>query len=225
MLSMLSLLLCSVVPRSPVIIQEVFASSSLSILLCKPPIAVATLSNFRFFFLYAIVVYALALSLLVSGIRLADNVQVAIMSLAGLASNNLRAPDPLAPAPRPFPIVPRISHTYLAVLATLFDRAVHLHAANLLLRRGCRGGQGPRKRRQDGRRRRGEEGARGERTRRERQRSENGRHCGFVRVVVFFRCRRFRSKQTSQNSSFLRLVLPLRRKSCGTARDHASACT
>lgn len=70
--------------------------------------------------------------------------------------------------------------TYLAVLASLLDRAVYLHPPRLLqLRlhrrrhRRRRRGQDPGKRRRRGKQHR----ARRERPRRQRQRAENGRHC------------------------------------------------
>lgn len=137
----------------------------------------------------------LTLSLLVSGVRFADNVEVAVVSLSRLASDNLRAHSVSLVSIQPFPR----KRSYLAVLASLLDGTVHLHAANLLLRRRRRG-EDPRERRQhrglagaqEGRGGRGrrKKGTRGERARRESQCSEYGRHCGccawigFVVVVV-----------------------------------------
>ncbi len=108
MLSMLSLLLYIVVPRAPVIVQEVFAP----LLPCLSSTANRQLSfqfSVFFFFLPQLRNENLALSLLVSGICLADNVQIAIMSLAGLASNNLLTANPVsAPSPSCQSNVPHI---------------------------------------------------------------------------------------------------------------------
>jgi hypothetical protein len=81
--------------------------------------------------------FLLALSLLVSRVRLADDVQVSVMSLAGLPSNDLKECEPLIesqrrPAATKLSVLSWIVPSHLAVLASLLDRTLDLHTPSLL---------------------------------------------------------------------------------------------